>query len=230
MGRHGERPPPPDRDRPIVAQGAYEILTEFGRSLPLEARENGGFSLKSYYRSCHEITHAGSIPSRLGVFRTARSPALLDWNHAAYYLLTKFFKKFIFSVNSKVIIMTYEKYIRFTPPKHEASSLSSAVLAAASLLAGNVAFADDEMMEAPISVGLSGHTAGYVGLASNGMDLAGNPLRGQEVFHDYKFANPGSTTLGNGTTVTAFSSLGGSSKPDNFDDQYVALSGNDYEH
>ena len=85
--------------------------------------------------------------------------------------------------------------------------------------------AEEEMMEpaGPITVGLSGHTIGYIGFATNSRDLEGNPLRAQEVFHDYKFAISGSTTLDNGITVTAFSSLGGSSL--SFDDQYVAMSG-----
>ena len=108
--------------------------------------------------------------------------------------------------------------------------LGTTALAAAALIAAP-AMADDEMMEGPVTVGLSGYAIGIVGVASDDMNSDGDPLRGEEVFNVFEFAISGSTTLDNGITVGVHAQVGTSgeftgaeaSRP--FDEQHITVSG-----
>ena len=111
--------------------------------------------------------------------------------------------------------------------------LSSTAIVAAGLLAGNVALADDEMMEpaGPVTVGLSGYTMTALGFASGSDDA-----RGHQIDYVYEFVISGSSTLDNGITVAVHAQLGqsagswltgnGDKKPEAvFDEQHITLSG-----
>ena len=109
--------------------------------------------------------------------------------------------------------------------------LGTTALVAAAAFAGVGAAQADEMMEGPVTVGLSGYTVGIVGFTSNDMNDDGDPLRGEEVFHIYEFAISGSTTLDNGITVGVYAQVGtsgeftGSERSRPFDEQHITMSG-----
>lgn len=109
--------------------------------------------------------------------------------------------------------------------------LGTTALVAAAAFASMGAAQADEMMEGPVTVGLSGYTVGLVGFTSNDMDGKGNPLRGEEVFHIYEFAISGSTTLDNGITVGVHAQVGTSGewtvsdRDQPFDEQHITVSG-----
>ena len=114
--------------------------------------------------------------------------------------------------------------------------LGTTALAAVGLLASNVAIADDEMMEAPVTVGIAGYTTGAIGFASDSNDTQ----RGNQIDYVFEFAVSGSTTLDNGLTVAVSAQLGQSSgswdrwgglgngnrRPEAvFDEQHITMSG-----
>lgn len=97
--------------------------------------------------------------------------------------------------------------------------LATTALVAAGLIAAP-AMADDEMMEAPVSVGIAGYTMAAMGFASDSSDTK----RGHGMFHVYEFALSGSSTFDNGITVGAHAQLG-SSGGGSFDEQHITVSG-----
>lgn len=108
--------------------------------------------------------------------------------------------------------------------------LATTALVAVGAFASVGAAQADEMMEKPVTVGLSGYAVGAVGISSNDMidkydkgNKSEHPVRGQEVFHVYEFAVSGSTTLDNGVTVAVHTQLGSSGDP--FDEQHITMSG-----
>ena len=78
---------------------------------------------------------------------------------------------------------------------------------------------EEEMMAAPVTVGIAGYAVGAIGFASDSDDAT----RGEEVFHVFEFAVSGSTTLDNGITVGVHGQLGSSGG--DFDEQFVTMSG-----
>ena len=101
--------------------------------------------------------------------------------------------------------------------------LGTTALAAAGLLAGNVAVADDEMMEGPVTVGVGGYTTGVIGFASDSSDT----MRGHGISYVYEFGVSGSTTLDNGITVAVSGQVGRSSggNLDELDEIHTTVSG-----
>ena len=110
--------------------------------------------------------------------------------------------------------------------------LGTTALAAVGLLASNVAIADDEMMEGPVTVGIAGYTTGAIGFSSNSSDTQ----RGHQIDGVFEFAVSGSTTLDNGITVAVHAQLGqsagswntgnGGANPEAvFDEQHITMSG-----
>ena len=85
--------------------------------------------------------------------------------------------------------------------------LGTTALAAVGLLASNVAIADDEMMEGPVTVGVGGYTTGAIGFASD----SDSETRSHEISYVYEIGVSGSTTLDNGITVSVSGQLGRSS-------------------
>ena len=109
--------------------------------------------------------------------------------------------------------------------------LGTTALIAAGAFVG-AAQADDEMMEGPVTVGISGYTTAAVTISSDSSDTQ----RGEQIGHVHEFAVSGSTTLDNGITVAIHAQLGQSSGSWNtgngdqspeavFDEQHITLSG-----
>ena len=111
--------------------------------------------------------------------------------------------------------------------------LSTTALVAAGLLVTSVAYADDEeMMEGPVTVGISGYTTAAITFSSD----TGDTTRGQQIGHVHEFAVSGSSTLDNGITVAVHAQLGqssgswatgnGEARPEAvFDEQHITVSG-----
>ena len=100
--------------------------------------------------------------------------------------------------------------------------LGTTALAAAGLLAGNVAVADDEMMAKPVTVGVGGYTTGAMGFASDSSDT----VRGHDISYVYEIGVSGSTTLDNGITVAVSGQIGRSAGADEgMDEIHTTLSG-----
>lgn len=101
--------------------------------------------------------------------------------------------------------------------------LGTTALVAAGLLVTSVAYADDEMMEGPVTVGVGGYTTGAIGFYSDSDDAN----RGHDISYVYEIGVSGSTTLDNGITVAVSGQIGRSGKgnDDNFDEIHTTLSG-----
>ena len=100
--------------------------------------------------------------------------------------------------------------------------LSTTALVAAGLLVTSVAYADDEMMEGPVTVGVGGYTTGAIGFASD--SDAGT--RGHGIDYVYEIGVSGSTTLDNGITVAVSGQIGRSAGADEgMDEIHTTLSG-----
>lgn len=100
--------------------------------------------------------------------------------------------------------------------------LATTALVAAGLLMTGVAFADDEMMEGPVTVGVGGYTTGAIGFASDTSDS----VRGHDISYVYEIGVSGSTTLDNGITVAVSGQIGRSAGADEgMDEIHTTLSG-----
>ena len=100
--------------------------------------------------------------------------------------------------------------------------LSTTALVAAGLLVTSVAYADDEMMEGPVTVGVAGYTTGAIGFASDNSDT----MRGHDISYVYEIGVGGSTTLDNGITVAVSGQIGRSAGADEgMDEIHTTLSG-----
>ena len=98
--------------------------------------------------------------------------------------------------------------------------LGTTALVAAGAFA--VAAQADEMMEEPITVGLSGYTQAAIGFASDSDD----ETRNHEIGYVFEFGVAGSSTLDNGITVGVYSQLGRSAGDDtDFDEMHITMSG-----